>query len=213
MLSSRNGLYPLNNDIRLWYLSPICYRCDIIVGHRFGYTQIKSWGGCSMFAYQENKVGLNKWGGLTLLALLVGQFWINTRQMRATMGDDGVLREHQPMLIGLALVMYVLTTLLLGVILWGAVMLVRPQRKLTLSGVLLCNQLVWLPFGVESVVLLLMRQQERVTSVEIVLLLLAIGVFGWLMWQLKILRTWWQLTIIAILMAVIAFTPNVLSCA
>lgn len=106
-----------------------------------------------MFAYQENKVGLNKWGGLTLLALLVGQFWINTSQMRATMGDDGVLREHQPMLIGLALVMYVLTTLLLGVILWGAVMLVRPQRKLTLSGVLLCNQLVWLPFGVESVVL------------------------------------------------------------
>ena len=161
----------------------------------------------------ENKVGLNKWGGLTLLALLVGQFWINTSQMRATMGDDGVLREHQPMLIGLALVMYVLTTLLLGVILWGALMLVRPQRKLTLSGVLLCNQLVWLPFGVESVVLLLMRQQERVTSVEIVLSLLAIGLFGWLMWQLKILRTWWQLTIIAILMATIAFTPNVLSCA
>ncbi|MCB5826207.1 hypothetical protein [Weissella cibaria] len=166
-----------------------------------------------MFTYQENKVGLNKWGGLTLLALLVGQFWINTSQMRATMGDDGVLREHQPMLIGLALVMYVLTTLLLGVILWGAVMLVRPQRKLTLSGVLLCNQLVWLPFGVESVVLLLMRQQDRVTSVETGLSLLAIGLFGWLMWQLKILRTWWQLTIIAILMAVIAFTSNVLSCA
>lgn len=39
-----------------------------------------------MFTYQENKVGLSKWGGLTLLALLVGQFWINTSQMRATMG-------------------------------------------------------------------------------------------------------------------------------
>ncbi|KXU10137.1 hypothetical protein WEIDD23_00469 [Weissella sp. DD23] len=50
-------------------------------------------------------------------------------------------------------------------------------------------------------------------SVEIVLSLLAIGLFGWLMWQLKILRTWWQFTIIAIIMATIAFTPNVLSCA
>lgn len=154
-----------------------------------------------------------KSGGLRLLALLVGQFWINTSQMRATMGDDGALREHQRMLIGLAMVMYMLTTLLLGLILWGVVMLVRPQRKLMFSGVLLCNQLVWLPFGVESVVLLLMRQQERVTSVEIVLSLLAIGLFGWLTWQLKILRTWYQLTIIAILMAVIAFAPNVLSCA
>ncbi|MYV36686.1 hypothetical protein [Weissella cibaria] len=166
-----------------------------------------------MFTYQENKVGLNKWGGLTLLSLLVGQFWINTSQMRATMGADGVLREHQPMLIGLALVMYVLTTLLLGVILWGAVMLVRPQRKLTLTGVLLCNQLVWLPFGIESLVLLVMRQYERVTSVETGLSLLAIGLFGWLMWRLKILQTWWQFTIIAIIMATIAFVPNVLSCA
>ncbi|WP_134644945.1 hypothetical protein [Weissella cibaria] len=165
-----------------------------------------------MFAYQENKVGLNKWGGLRPLALLVGQFWINTSQMRATMGDDGVLREHQRMLIGLAMVMYMSRTLLLGLILWGVVMLVRPQWELMFSGVLLCNQLVWLPFGVESVVLLLMRQQERVTSVEIVLSLLAIGLFGWLTWQLKILRTWCQLTIIAILMAVIAFAPNVLSC-
>lgn len=133
--------------------------------------------------------------------------------MRATMGGDGVLREHQPMLIGLALVMYVLTTLLLGVILWGAVMLVRPQRKLTLTGILLCNQLVWLPFGIESLVLLVMRQYERVTSVETGLSLLAIGLFGWLMWRLKILQTWWQFTIIAIIMATIAFVPNVLSCA
>ena len=166
-----------------------------------------------MFAYQKNKVGLNKWGGLTLLALLVGQFWINTSQMRATMGDDGVLREQHPMLIGLALLMYVLTTLLLGVVLWGAVTLVRPQRKLTFSGVLLCNQLAWLPFGVESVLLLVMRQHDRVTSVETILSLLAIGLFGWLMWQLKILQSWWQLTIIVIIMATIVFVPNVLSCA
>jgi hypothetical protein len=44
-----------------------------------------------MFAFQENKVGRNKWGGLTLLALLVGRFWINASQMRATMGDDDAL--------------------------------------------------------------------------------------------------------------------------